>query len=84
MPAYILSNDLAVFVQENDSGIDFTLYDANGSELDGGQIDDTNLSFDDAFMEITKMFHGLSSDSLTTKMDDEEFEEYLEAKETLV
>ena len=77
MAAYILSSGKVVHIQECDTGIDYTLYDADGSEWDGGQIDDVDLSFDDAFSDIIDGYN-LCDDTLRIKMDDEGFEDYLE------
>lgn len=48
-------DDRALYVQESDDGYDYTLYASTGMEMDGGQLDNSNLNLTQAAKEIEKI-----------------------------
>ena len=61
---YLVDEIRFIHVQENDSGFDYTIYDAaSGKHLDGGQIENPALSHQDVIDEICAL-HNLGDTSI--------------------
>ena len=61
---YLVDEIRFIHVQECDTGYDYTIYDAaSGKQLDGGQIDESQLTHKAVIDKICSM-HGLGSDSI--------------------
>lgn len=59
--AFRLGNGDYLYIQTCDTGYDYTLYDSNFRNLDGGQLDNPSLSMDAARKEILAI-QGLSQE----------------------
>ena len=55
--AWNIGQDKVLVIQTCDDGYDYTLYDKNsGNEIDGGQIDNPDMSMIDALRNILEAF----------------------------
>ncbi len=61
--AYLLENGNYFYIQTCETGYDYTLYQPNFTDLDGGQLDNLEISIEKARDEILKM-HELSGQEL--------------------
>ena len=61
--AYLLENGNYFYIQTCETGYDYTLYQPNFTDLDGGQLDNPEISIEKARDEILKM-HELSGQEL--------------------
>ena len=77
--AYRLDDGTYLYVQTSDNGYDYTLYDSNMKDLDGGQLDNPDLSMTDARDEILALHELHPSAIETISIDD--FEQLQEAAE---
>lgn len=62
--AYLLENGNYLYIQTCETGYDYTLYQPDFTDLDGGQLDNPEISVEKARDEILKM-HELSGQGLT-------------------
>ena len=62
--AYLLENGNYLYIQTCETGYDYTLYQPDFTDLDGGQLDNPEISIENARDEILKM-HELSGQGLT-------------------
>ena len=62
--AYLLENGNYLYIQTCETGYDYTLYQPDFTDLDGGQLDNPEISIEKARDEILKM-HELSGQGLT-------------------
>ena len=62
--AYLLENGNYFYIQTCETGYDYTLYQPDFTDLDGGQLDNPEISIEKARDEILKM-HELSGQGLT-------------------
>ena len=62
--AYLLENGNHLYIQTCETGYDYTLYQPDFTDLDGGQLDNPEISIEKARDEILKM-HELSGQGLT-------------------
>lgn len=62
--AYLLENGSYLYIQTYETGYDYTLYQPDFTDLDGGQLDNPEISIEKARDEILKM-HELSGQGLT-------------------
>ena len=77
--AYRLDDGTYLYVQTSDNGYDYTLYDSNMKDLDGGQLDNPDLSMTAARDEILALHELHPSAIETISIDD--FEQLQEAAE---
>ena len=77
--AYRLDDGTYLYVQTSDNGYDYTLYDSNMKDLDGGQLDNPDLSMNAARDEILALHELHLSEIETISIDD--FEQLQEAAE---
>lgn len=61
--AYLLENGSYLYIQTYETGYDYTLYQPDFTDLDGGQLDNPEISIEKARDEILKM-HELSGQDL--------------------
>lgn len=61
--AYLLENGNYLYIQTYETGYDYTLYQPDFTDLDGGQLDNPEISIEKARDEILKM-HELSGQGL--------------------
>ena len=76
---YRLDDGTYLYVQTSDNGYDYTLYDSNMKDLDGGQLDNPDLSMTAARDEILALHELHPSAIETISIDD--FEQLQEAAE---
>ena len=74
--AYLLENGNYLYIQTCETGYDYTLYQPDFTELDGGQFDNPEISIEKAHDEILKM-HELSGQG-TTEISVDDFEKMQE------
>ena len=74
--AYLLENGNYLYIQTCETGYDYTLYQPDFTDLDGGQLDNPEISVEKARDEILKM-HELSGQGLT-ELSIDDFEKMLE------
>ena len=61
---YVLDDAIYLYIQSNDSGYDYTLYDANTQrQMDGGQLNRPDLPLSTAALEICQM-HDMGAESI--------------------
>lgn len=77
--AYRLDDGTYLYVQTSDNGYDYTLYDSNMKDLDGGQLDNPDLSMTAARDEILALHELHPSAIESISIDD--FEQLQEAAE---
>lgn len=77
--AYRLDDGTYLYVQTSDNGYDYTLYDSNMKDLDGGQLDNPDLSMTAARDEILALHELHPSTIETVSMED--FEQLQDAAE---
>ena len=77
--AYRLDDGTYLYVQTSDNGYDYTLYDSNMKNLDGGQLDNPDLSMTAARDEILAL-HELHPSAIES-ISIEDFEQLQEAAE---
>lgn len=77
--AYRLDDGTYLYVQTSDNGYDYTLYDSNLKDLDGGQLDNPDLSITAARDEILAL-HELHPSAIES-ISIEDFEQLQEAAE---
>lgn len=65
-----LDGNAYLSIQNCDSGFDYTLYDGNYAELDGGQLDDDALCMSEAVNEILLMHGYTTAEILDFSVDD--------------
>lgn len=75
--AYRLDDGTYLYVQTSDNGYDYTLYDSNMKDLDGGQLDNPDLSMTAARDEILAL-HELHPSAIES-ISIEDFEQLQEA-----
>ena len=75
--AYRLDDGTYLYVQTSDNGYDYTLYDSNMKDLDGGQLDNPDLSMTAARDEILAL-HELHPSTIES-ISIEDFEQLQEA-----
>ena len=83
--AYLLENGNYLYIQTCETGYDYTLYQPDFTDLDGGQLDNPEISIEKARDEILKM-HELSGQGLTElSIDDfEKMQEELRDRKSVV
>ena len=80
--AYRLDDGTYLYVQTSDNGYDYTLYDSNMKDLDGGQLDNPDLSMTAARDEILAL-HELHPSAIES-IPIEDFEQLRDAAEQVV
>lgn len=71
-----LKNGKFLFIQDSSlGGWDYTIYNSDKTEFDGGVLDNENISFEDALIEICESFNFDHIDEMTEINYDVEFQD---------
>lgn len=76
-----LSDGNYFYIQFCDDGWDYTLYDSNLKDIDGGQLDEPEMNIDQATLEILEDFGYIPGEYSSEPVPLEVFEEMLDASE---
>ena len=77
---WLLEDGKWLYIQDSEEGYDYTFYESDGNDLDGGQFDEPEMSINEARTCIIQM-HGLSG--AVKRLGVEDIEIFLEMAEEL-